>query len=160
MRVLFLPLEFWNYTDHPMRMSDVILPGHTFPGTIKGSAFPFLLGGSKVKPADTRLTISLSTPGRFHQQTEGPFYSREHISTFVPLVPLGDYLLINYVSLLKQMDPEGCGWVQNSRTAIYNCLTNFFDSRHKGKLPLKLSLKYKIENHQYQRLHYLFSFFW
>ena len=37
-RELFLPLEFWNYTFHLMRMTDAILPGHTSPGTIKGSA--------------------------------------------------------------------------------------------------------------------------
>ena len=35
---IVLPLEFWNYTNHPMRTTHAILPRHTSPGTIKGSA--------------------------------------------------------------------------------------------------------------------------
>ena len=60
-------------------MTDAILPGHTSPGTIKGSAnharplFPFLQAGRKVRPADTRDNISLSNSGRFQQQT-GTFH--------------------------------------------------------------------------------------
>ena len=96
--------------------------------------FPFLLAGSKVRPADTRKNTSLSIPGRFQRQTDGLFISREHISTFVPLLPIGDHLLVNYFSLLNQMDPEESAWGQNSCTAIYNCLTIIFDSQHKGKL--------------------------
>ena len=98
-----------------MRMADAILPGHTSPGSIKAAltmltlSFPFLLAGSKVRPAYTRDNIFLSIPGRFHQQTEGPFISREHTSTFVPLLPLGDHFLVNYFSLLNQMDPEASG---------------------------------------------------
>ena len=37
MRKLFLLLEFWNYSFHPMRMTNVILPRHTSQGTIKGN---------------------------------------------------------------------------------------------------------------------------
>ena len=98
-----------------MRMTDAILPGHTFLGTIKGSAnharslFLFLLAGSKVRPADTRDNISLSNSGRrLQQQTEGLFISREH-TTFVPLLSLGDHFLVNYFSLLNQMDSETSG---------------------------------------------------
>ena len=72
-------------------------------------SFPFLLAGSKVRPADTRDNISLSAPGRFQQQTERLFILREHISTFVPLFPLGDHFQVNYISLLNQMDPEASG---------------------------------------------------
>ena len=35
---IVLPLEFWNHTFHPIRMTHAILPGHTSLGTIKGSA--------------------------------------------------------------------------------------------------------------------------
>ena len=72
-------------------------------------SFPFLLAGSKVRPADTRDTICLSIPGRFQQQTERLFISSKHILTFVPLLPLGDNFLVNYFSLLNQMDPEASG---------------------------------------------------
>ena len=54
---IVLPLEYWNHTFHPMRTTHAILPRHTSPGNIKGSAnharplFSFV-----VEP------ISMSTP--------------------------------------------------------------------------------------------------
>ena len=110
-----LAVGVWNYAFHPMRMTDAILPGHTSPGTIKPAltmlalSLPFLLTGSKVRPVDTRDNISLSPPRRFQQQTEGLFISRENISTFVPLLSLGDHFRVNYFSLLNQRDPEASG---------------------------------------------------
>ena len=125
-----------------MRITDAILPGHTSASTMLNLSFLLLHAGSKSRPADTRENIFSLSRGDFNQQTEGLFILREHISTLVPLLPLGDHFLVNYFSLLKQMDPEASGRVQNSCTAIYNCLTTFFNSRHKGKLPLKLSLNF------------------
>ena len=110
---IVLPLEFWNYTFHPIKTTHAILPGHTSPGTIKGSAkhvrslFSFLihLSRQKVRPADTRENISLSNSGRFYS-TQGPFILREHTSTFVPLHTLGDHFIVNYFSLRNHLDPK------------------------------------------------------
>ena len=107
-----LAVGVWNYTLHPMRMADTILPGHTSPGAIKGStiharSFLFLLASSKVRPTDTRDNISLSFTQDYSNSRERDFFIlREHISTLVPLLPLGDHFLVNYFSLLNQMDPR------------------------------------------------------
>ena len=110
---IVLPLEFWNDTFQPIRTTHAILPGHTSPGTIKGSAkhvrplFSFLipLSWHKVRPADTRDNISLSNSGQFHSR-QGLSILREHTSTFVPLHTLGDHFLVNYFSLLNHLDPK------------------------------------------------------
>ena len=79
-------LEFWNYTFHPMRMTDAILSGHTSPGTIKAAltmlalSLPLLLAGSKVRPADTKENISLYILGRFQQQTRTFHLERAHFN--------------------------------------------------------------------------------
>ena len=69
-----------------MRMTDAILPGHTSPGTIKGSAsharplsFPFLQAGSKVRAADN---ISLFNSGRLQQQTGIFHLERAHFNIY------------------------------------------------------------------------------
>ena len=82
-----LAVGVWNYTFHPMRMINAILPGEVCPGTIKGSAnqarplsFPLPLAGSKVRPADTKDNIFLSILGWFQQQT-GTFHcERTHLN--------------------------------------------------------------------------------
>ena len=94
-----LAVGVWNYTFHPMRMTNAILPGHTSLGTIKGSAnharplsFPFLppCWQQGVTGRREREHFSLY-PGTI--PTEELFISREHISTFVPLLLLGDHSL-------------------------------------------------------------------
>ena len=88
MQELFFPLDFWNYIFRPMRMTDAILPGYTSPGTIKGSAnharplFPFPPCWQQGKTSrHGREHFSLSPPGRFQQQTEGPFHlERAHFN--------------------------------------------------------------------------------
>ena len=85
---IVLQLKFWNYTFHPVRTTHDILPGHTLPGTIKGSAkhvwslFSFLipLSWQKVRPADTRENISLSNSGQFQLQTGTIHLERAHFS--------------------------------------------------------------------------------
>ena len=43
-------------------------------------SFPFLLAGSKVRPADTRDNIFLSIPGRIQQQTQTFHFERAHFN--------------------------------------------------------------------------------
>ena len=127
--------------------------------TMLALSFPFLLAGSLVRPADTIENISLSIPGRFPRQTEGPFHlERAHFN----ICPSASFRRAFSGQLFlppKPNEPRSIWLSTNSRTAIYNYPSIFFNSQHKRKLPLKLSLNYSIENHQYQRLHYLFSFF-
>ena len=85
---IVLLFEFWNYTFHPIRTTHAILPRHTLPGTIKGSAkhvwplFSFLVpfGWQKARPADTRENISLSNSGQFQQQTGTIHLERAHFN--------------------------------------------------------------------------------
>ena len=93
-----LAVGVWNYTFHSMRMTDAILPGHTSPSTIKCSAnhartlFSFPLCWQQFETSRHEREHSLSIPGRF-QTAVGLFILREHISTFVPLLLLGDHSL-------------------------------------------------------------------
>ena len=146
-----------------MRMTDAILPGHTSLGTIKGSvnhvcslSLPLLLAGSKLRPADTRDNIFLSISGQFQQQTGTFHLKRAHFNicssasfrrpfpgqSFLPPKPNG---------------PQSI-WLSTKFLHSHLQLSSIlFNSRHKEKLPLKLSLNYKIENHQYQHLDYSFN---
>ena len=148
-----------------MRMTDAILPGYTSLGTIKGNA-------NHARPL-------FSFPPCW-QQGKASRHEREHFSLYPGTIPIADrgtfhlkrahFNICSSASFRrpfpcqlflppKPNGPQSIWLSTNSRTAIYNCPSTFFDSQHKGKLPLMLSLKYKIENHQYQCLHYLFSFF-
>ena len=76
-----------NYIFHPMRMHDAILPGHTSPGNIKGSAnhacslFLFLLASSKVRLAYTRENILSLFPGTILTADRGTFHiERAHFN--------------------------------------------------------------------------------
>ena len=146
-----------------MKMTDTILPGHTSPGTIKCSAnharplsFPFLLIGSKVRPAEMRDNISLSNSGRFQQQTGTFHLERAHFNICSSASfrrPFPGQLFLPP----KPNGPQSI-WLSTKFPHRHLQLPSYH-LRHKEKLPLKLSLNYKIKNHQYQRLHYLFSFF-
>ena len=109
---IVLPLEFWNYTFHPIRTTHAILPGYTSPGTIKGSAKHMRSLFSLLIP----LSWQLGKTSRHERQQlslirddsnsrQGLTISREHTSAFVPLHTLGDHFLVKYFSLLNQMDP-------------------------------------------------------
>ena len=94
-----------------MRMTDAILPGHTSPGTIKGSAdharplsFPFLLAGCKVGPAGERDNIFLSIPGRFKKQTGTFHLERAHFN-----ICSSASVRRPFPGQLNQMDPEASG---------------------------------------------------
>ena len=138
MRQLFWSLEFWNYTFHPMRMTDTILPGHTSPGSIKGSAnharplFSFPPCWHQVETSRHEREHSLSIPGRFQTAERVTFHLERAHFNICSSVSFGKPFLVNYLSL--QMDPEASGWVLNSCTAIYNCPPIFFNSQYKGKL--------------------------
>ena len=136
-------------------MADAILPGHTSPGTIKGSAnharplFSFLLAGSKVRPADTKDNIFLSNSGLF--------ISREHSSTFVPLLPLGEQFP---GQLFLPPKPNGPRSICLSTKFLHNHLQlSIYRLRLTVQGKTSPQAVIKLKNHQYQRLHYLFSFF-
>ena len=86
-RELFWPLELRIYIFRPMRMIDAILPGGG-DKKIKRlciapsiSFFASSLPAARTDQSTRERTFppSLSIPGRFQQQTEGLFISREHI---------------------------------------------------------------------------------
>ena len=80
---IVLPLEFWNYTFHPMRTTHAILPGHTSPGTkpcALSLSFLFFipLGWQLGKTTDTRDNISLSLTRDESNSRQGLSISRNN----------------------------------------------------------------------------------
>ena len=131
------------YIFRQMRMTDAILPGSPPRSNIKGRAnhfspsFRFLLAGSKDRPVDTRentpLSLSLSLSQADSNSRHWDISSRESTFNICSSASFRIPFLINYFSLLNQMDLE---WVLNSCTAIYNCPSshstkeNFVSSCH------------------------------
>ena len=144
-------MEFWNYTFHPVRMTDANLPGHTSLGTIKSSAnharplFSF--------PPIREITfLSLTQDNSNSRQRKHHFNICSSASFRRPFPG----------QLFLHPKPNGPQSIWLSTKFLHSHLqlsSIFFSSRHKEKLPLKPSLNYKIENHQYQRLHNFISFF-
>ena len=146
-----------------MRMTDAILLGHTSPGTIKGSAnharslFPFLLADSKVRSADTRDNISLSNSGRLQQQTgtfhlEGAYFDICSSASFRRPFPC---------QLFLTPKPNGPRSIWLSTKFLHSHLQPFsylLQLTVLGKTSSQAVIKL-LENHQYLRLHDLFSFF-
>ena len=95
-----------------MRTTNAILPGHTAPDTIKGSAnhvrplFSFLIPLGWQLGKTSRYGDNISLTRDESNSRQGLTISREHTSTIVPLHTLGDHFLVNYFSFLNQMDPN------------------------------------------------------
>ena len=88
-------------------------------------SFPFLLAGSKLRPTDTRENILSQSRDDLQTANRGTFHlERAHLNIFSS-VSFRRPFLVNYFSLLNQMDPETSDWVLNSCSAIYNCLSPF-----------------------------------
>ena len=89
-------------------------------------SFPFLLPGSKVRPADTRKNISLSIPGRFQTADKGICHLERSHFNICSSASFRRPFLVNYFSLLNQM-ASASGWVLNFFITIYNCLSSSYD---------------------------------
>ena len=129
MRELFWPLKFQIYIFRPMRMTDAILLGSLLLGYINrlciapSTSFRFLLVSSKDRPTGTKekiLSLSLSLSCADSNSREMYFSSRESTLNICSSASFRRPFLINYFSLLNQMDLDASGWVMNSCTAIYN----------------------------------------
>ena len=124
--VIILPLEFRIYIFRPMKMTDAILPGR-WPGQHKRlyiapstSSLPHLQTAGQTTLTRSACSLSLSYLGRFQQQTDGHFNTRECIQ-HCSSASFRRIFLINYFFLLNQLDLETSGWTLNSSSTIYNC---------------------------------------
>ena len=123
-----LAIGVWNYTFYPMRMTNAILPKHTSLGTIKGSvnhARPLFFFQQQVETSWHEREHSLSILGQFQTADRGTFHLEWAHFNICSSASFRRPLLVNYFSLLNQMDPEASSRELNSCTAIYNCLSLF-----------------------------------
>ena len=126
-----LAIGVWSYIFHPMRMTDAILPREVYSGTIKGSAnhawplFSFPPCWQQVETSRHEREHSLSIPGQFQTANSRTFHLERVHFNICSFVSFWRPFLVNYFSLLNQMNPEASGWVLNSCSAIYNCLSSF-----------------------------------